>query len=109
MISVIALCWVTMRFGIWAYGRKEGFNAGLVLATCIGLFLFTRILIVEAMLTLTITLALWAMLRALDPDEPHPRRWAAVIPVSMALAVLLKGLIGVVFPLGIAIVYLFLT
>jgi len=109
MISTLALCWLTMRFGSWAYGRREATNAGLVLATCIGLFLFTRILIVEAMLTLAIMLALWAMLRALDPDEPHPRRWAAIIPISMALAVLLKGLIGIVFPLGIGIVYLFLT
>src|SRR5438270_9007797 len=109
MISVIALCWVTMRFGIWAYGRKEGFNTGLVLATCVGLFLFTRILIVEAMLTLGITVALWAMLRALDPEEPRPRRWAALMVVSMALAVLLKGLIGVVFPVGIGVVYLLIT
>jgi len=109
IISTLALCWLTMRFGRWAYGRREGVNAGLILATCIGLFLFTRILIVEAMLTLAITLALWAMLRALDPGEPHPGRWAAVIPLSMALAVLLKGLIGVVFPVGIAVVYLFLT
>jgi 4-amino-4-deoxy-L-arabinose transferase-like glycosyltransferase len=109
ILSTLALCWVTMRFAAWAYGKREGVNAGLVLATCIGLFLFTRILIVEAMLTLAITLALWAMLRALDPDEPHPRRWAAVIPISMAFAVLLKGLIGVVFPVGIAVVYLFLT
>jgi len=109
MFSVIALCWVTMRFGAWAYGRKEGFDAGLVLATCVGLFLFTRILIVEAMLTLGITVALWAMLRALDPEEAHPRRWATLTAVSMALAVLLKGLIGVVFPVGIGVVYLLVT
>src|SRR6266446_6776287 len=109
MFSVIALCWVTLRFGTWAYGRKEGFNAGLVLATCVGLFLFTRILIVEAMLTLGITLALWAMLRALDPEEVHPHRWAALMAVSMAFAVLLKGLIGVVFPIGIGVVYLLIS
>src|SRR3954469_1702998 len=109
ILSTLALCWVTMRFGRWAYGEREGINAGLVLATCIGLFLFTRILIVEAMLTLVITLALWAMLRALDPDEPRPLRWATIIPISMALAVLLKGLIGIVFPLGIGLIYLFLT
>ena len=109
MISVIALCWVTMRFGIWAYGRKEGFNAGIVLATCVGLFLFTRILIVEAMLTLGITVALCAMLRALDPEENRPGRWAALTVTSMAFAVLLKGLIGVVFPIGIGVVYLLIT
>src|SRR5256885_993739 len=109
MISVIALCWVTMRFATWAYGKRGGFNAGLALATCVGLFLFTRILIVEAMLTLGITVALSAMLRALDPEEVHPRRWAAASAVAMAFAVLLKGLIGVVFPVAIGIVYLLIT
>src|SRR4051812_4061912 len=109
MFSVIALCWVTMRFATWAYGKKEGFNAGLVLATCVGLFLFTRILIVEAMLTLGITIALWAMLRALDPEDIHPRRWAYISAIAMAFAVLLKGLIGVVFPVGIAVVYLLIS
>src|SRR5437763_11483283 len=106
MFSVIALCLINLRFGSWAYGAREGFNAGLVLATCVGLFLFTRILIVEAMLTLGITVALSAMLRALDSQEIHPRRWAYISAAAMALAVLLKGLIGVVFPIGIAVVYL---
>src|SRR6266704_2922564 len=42
-LSVIALCWLTAKFGAWAFGRKAGFYAGLCLATCVGLFLFTRI------------------------------------------------------------------
>src|SRR5438874_8832009 len=42
-LAVIALCWLTTRFGAWAFGRKAGFYAGLTLATSVGLFLFTRI------------------------------------------------------------------
>ena len=41
----IGVCLLTMAFGIWAFGRKAGFYAGLVMATCIGLYLFTRVLI----------------------------------------------------------------
>ena len=68
-LATVLLCWVTARFAAWAFGRRAGLYAGLVLATCVGLFLFTRILIPDVMLTLTITLALWALLRALDEDE----------------------------------------
>src|SRR6266516_4238118 len=75
-LSVVTLCWLTFRFGAWAFGRKAGFYAGLALSTCVGLFLFTRIQIPDATLTLTITVALWSLLRALEEDEPQPARWA---------------------------------
>src|SRR5262249_6038660 len=65
-LSAILLCWVTLRFGAWAFGRRAGHWAGLCLATCVGLFLFTRILIPDVMLALTVTLAMWAFLRVLE-------------------------------------------
>src|ERR1035441_10723149 len=68
-LSAMGLCWLTAAFGIWAFGRRAGFYAGLVVATCIGLFLFTRVLIPDVMLTLTIALGMWAFLRALDEEE----------------------------------------
>jgi 4-amino-4-deoxy-L-arabinose transferase-like glycosyltransferase len=107
--SAIALCWLTAAMGIWAFGKRAGFYAGLIMATCVGLFLFTRILIPDVMLTLTVTLAMWAFLRALDEDEPHPRFWAAVLAVNLGLGLLLKSLIGVVFPVAAGVIYLLLT
>jgi len=65
-LSVMGLAWLTAAFGTWAFGRSAGLYAGLSIATCIGLFLFTRILIPDVMLTFTIALALWAFLRAMD-------------------------------------------
>lgn len=106
VLVVIALCLVTARFGRWAFGEPAGFYAGLALATCIGLWLFTRILIPDAALTLTITLALWGFLRALEQDEPHPRRWALIMWASVGVGLLLKGLIAVVFPGAAAFLYL---
>src|SRR5438552_10634352 len=91
-LSAIALCWVTMRFGVWAFGRKAGFYAGLTLATCVGLFLFTRFQIPDATLTLTVTVALWSLLRAVEDDEPHPARWAYTMWASIGIGLLLKGL-----------------
>src|SRR6266404_706854 len=75
-LSAIALCFTTAAFGAWAFGRRAGFYAGLCMSTCIGLFLFTRILVPDVMLTLVIALALWAFLRVLEEEEPHPRAWA---------------------------------
>src|SRR5262250_2905060 len=42
VLSALALCWVTTAFGVWAFGRRAGFYSGLCMASCIGLFLFTR-------------------------------------------------------------------
>ncbi len=108
-LSILALCWVTCKMGEWAFGADGGFYAGLSLATCIGLFLFTRILIPDVILTLTIALAMWAFLRALDEDEPRPRLWAAGMAAAIAMGLLLKGLIAAVFPIGGAGLYLLFT
>lgn len=108
-LSAIGLCWLTCSFGIWAFGKRAGFYAGLCMATCIGLFLFTRILIPDVMITLTIALAMWAFLRALDEEERRPQLWAAIMAASLGLGLLLKSLIGIVFPVAAALIYLLIT
>jgi 4-amino-4-deoxy-L-arabinose transferase-like glycosyltransferase len=124
-LAAVLLCWTTARYGAWAFGRRAGFYAGLALATCVGLFLFTRILLPDVMLTLTICVCFFAFQRALDEDgqELPPRgpgrapflrlngqrRWAALLAISMAVGVLLKGLLALVVPFGGALLYLALT
>lgn len=108
-ISCILLCWVTYRFGRWAFNDGAGLYAGLALATGVGLFLFTRILIPDAILTLTITGAIWAWLRLLDPDEEEPLTWSFVLGACMGAGLLLKGLIAVVFPALAGILYMAVT
>ena len=79
------LCWLTARFGRWAFGDGPASTPGLALATCVGLFLFTRILIPDVILTLDHhARPCGRFLRALDEDEPHPRALgaAAVRPAS---------------------------
>src|SRR5271165_6058649 len=108
-LSAIALCWLTAAFGVWAFGKRAGFYAGLCMATCVGLWLFTRVLIPDVMLTATIALAMWALLRVLDEDEPHPRGWAYILAASLGTGLLLKSLIGVVFPVAAGLIYLAVT
>jgi len=108
-LSAVLLCWLVACFGQWAFGGRAGLYAGLSLSTCIGLFLFTRVLIPDVMLTLTIALAMWGFLRALDESEPRPRVWALVSAAAVGTGLLIKGLIAAVFPLAGAALFLFFT
>jgi 4-amino-4-deoxy-L-arabinose transferase-like glycosyltransferase len=108
-LSSIALALLTAASGMWAFGKRAGMYAGLVVGTCVGIFLFTRIQIPDVMLTFTVALAMWAFLRALDEQEPHPRLWAAILAISLGVGLLLKSLVAVVFPVAGALIYLFFT
>jgi len=107
--SALALAWVTAAFGIWAFGNRAGLYAGLCISTCIGLFLFTRIQIPDVMVTLCMALSMWAFLRAIDDEEPHPRWWAFVLAASIGISLLLKSLIGILFPVAAVLIYLAVT
>ncbi len=108
-LAAVLLAWITYRYGRWAFEARAGYYAGVALATCVGLFLFTRILIPDVMLTLTTCLAYWAFQRAVDREEPRVRFWAAVLAASLGVGVMLKGLIALVVLGGGAFVYLVLT
>lgn len=108
-LCVIALALLVCRFGRWAFTDEIGFRAGLVIATNLGLFLFTRMLIPDAALTLAIALAMWGILRALEPDEPRPRRWSLLASVAIGCGLLLKGLVALVFPVAVGFLFLCLT
>jgi hypothetical protein len=108
-VAGVLLVWLTSRYAAWAFGAGAGFNAGLVLATSVGLFLFTRIQIPDVMLALTICFGFWAFQRAIDEEEKNPRAWAALLAISLGIGVMLKGLIALVVPGGGILVYLIVT
>lgn len=108
----LALYTLVLLIAVFALGRRcfgdalAGFYAALVLATCFGIFIFTRILIPDAIVCLWLTLAMLCFWRSLA----QPTRWSAAgFAASCALGVLTKGLIGLVFPLLIVVVYLAMT
>ena len=109
VLSILAICWLIGAIGRWGFGQRAGFYAGLVFATSLGLFLFTRILIPDVVLTGTIALSLWGMLRALDADEPRAKLWIYTAWSAIGAGLLLKGLIAALFPCGAAAVYLLLS
>ncbi len=108
-LSAVLLCWLVFRMGAWAFSVQAGLYAGLAMATGVGLFLFTRFQIPEAALAVTIALAMWSFLRAMDPDEARPAAWASAMAAAIGAGLLLKGLIAAVFPVAAALLYLALT
>jgi 4-amino-4-deoxy-L-arabinose transferase-like glycosyltransferase len=103
--SALLLCWLTFRIGKWAFSERAGLWAGLILATCIGLFLFTRIQIPDVTITATIALAMWGFLRTFESDG----WWSSVMPAAIGAGLLLKGLIAAVFPIAAAVLFLIFT
>ncbi len=97
------LGWVWARR---AFNDRAAFFTALALLTSVGVFLFTRIFIPEAILCFLLALALWAFLTALEDRKPN-RFYLAYS--SLALALLAKGLVAPVFFLAAAVPYLLIT
>ncbi|HKV37643.1 MAG TPA: glycosyltransferase family 39 protein [Blastocatellia bacterium] len=108
----IALSAVLAIMAAWAlgnrmFGDRTGFYSGLVFATCIGPFLFTRILIPDILLTALIAWALYFFLWGLESGR-RPTCYLGFY-VACGLAFLTKSMIGVVFPCGIVLLFLLAT
>jgi 4-amino-4-deoxy-L-arabinose transferase-like glycosyltransferase len=107
-LCVLALAWVVYIFGRRFFGKEAGFYAALITITSPGIYVFTRFLIPEVMVAMFLILGLYFFLIAYEQEEPS--RWLCWgLAVTMALNVLTKSLIGMVFPIGIILVFLFLT
>jgi 4-amino-4-deoxy-L-arabinose transferase-like glycosyltransferase len=109
VICILLTAWLVGAMGRWAFGRQAGFYSTLAFGSGVGLFLFTRVLISDILLTGTIALATWGLARALDEDEPRPRLWIYIAWASIGAGLLVKGLIAIVFPFGAAGLYLLLS
>ena len=106
--AVSALALLAEAFARRIYGIRAGLYAGLITLSSFGIFIFSRIDIPDVLVCLLLTAALYIFW--LSEREPLPTRalcWS--FAAACALDVLTKGLIGVVFPLAIAGLYLLLT
>lgn len=108
LLAVLALILATYYLGRYVYGEKGGLFAGVVLATSLGLFVYTRFLIPEVLVTLWLTIGYFLFLRSLEEDQPS-RFVCWGFAATCALNVLTKGLIGLVFPFAAIVALLLLT
>lgn len=100
-LAVVALTFVTVKIGKLLFGTRAGLLAGTALATSVGMFLFTRIILPDALFTLMLALIFYSFLRWERERERKAAGWLLCMYGFTALAVLAKGLIGIVFPGGI--------
>jgi len=107
VIAVLLLGGLALVWSTRAFGERAGIYAAVFVYTAAGVFLFTRILIPDVLLSLLIAAPLYFFVTALEPGASHWRWYAGY--ACMALGVLTKGLIALAFPCGSAFIYLLVT
>jgi len=106
--GVVLLIW---RMGANLYGQSAGLIAGIVFATSVGAFVYTRVTMPDFLLIFALTLTMFGFIRyqclalesrwAGDGGNHHSSMtfYSLIFWLGMALGVLSKGLIGVIFPI----------
>jgi 4-amino-4-deoxy-L-arabinose transferase-like glycosyltransferase len=110
----LAIAALALFLVVYATGRRlfasdaAGFYAALMLLTSFGIFIYTRIIIPDVIVCLWLSLSM--LLFWISLEQEHPSRATAWgFAAACALNVLTKGLIGIVFPLGIVVIFLLLN
>jgi 4-amino-4-deoxy-L-arabinose transferase-like glycosyltransferase len=107
-LSVLLIAWFLYFFGRRFLSPQTGFWAGVLFLATIGPYIFTRPLIPDVTVGLWIGVSLYFFLEGWQSEKPTLLScWA--IAVSIALNLLTKGLIGIVFPCAIIFVFLLLA
>jgi 4-amino-4-deoxy-L-arabinose transferase-like glycosyltransferase len=110
----LLLILLVFRFASRFWGQRGGFYSGVVIATCLGHYAFTRIFLPDLILSFFIAFSLYLFARIAieeaDPEYigPLDLRCAALY-ISVALAMLTKGLIGIIFTGAIIFLYILVT
>jgi 4-amino-4-deoxy-L-arabinose transferase-like glycosyltransferase len=129
-IGVLLLALLGYYWAYRAFNARTAFYTGLATLTTVGVFLFTRYYIPEVLLSLFLAIAFFCLLQCLlsssnaeqkvvisteaqrsreTPVFFSPTAYAYAMWTALALAVLTKGLVALVFFFGAATVYLALS
>jgi 4-amino-4-deoxy-L-arabinose transferase-like glycosyltransferase len=106
-LTVLALALLGYAWANRAFGQRAALYTAVFTLTAAGVFLFTRVFIPDALLSLLLALTLYAFLRALEgPGAPSVTAsssrvgshtvYAYLMWLALALAVLTKGLVALV-------------
>jgi 4-amino-4-deoxy-L-arabinose transferase-like glycosyltransferase len=107
-LGVLCLALFLVQMGRRFLSNEAGLWAGVVCVTSFGPYLFTRILIPDLLVGLWIGLGLYFFLEGWQ--QQRPSLWSCwALAATVALNVLTKGLIGLVFPAAIIFVFLLLA
>lgn len=93
-LAALALALLAYSWAAKSWEGRAALYSSTTVLTCVGVFLFTRTLIPEALLSLLMAITLYLVLQGLETRKAWPMYGAWV---AMALGVLTKGLIAIVF------------
>jgi 4-amino-4-deoxy-L-arabinose transferase-like glycosyltransferase len=105
-LAVLGITLLLFSLGTRSGGISSGVAAGLAGAFCAGTFLFTMLAFPDVYFVFFLTLSLFAFLKWYESGL-SPLSWALLFFASLAGAVLSKGMMGLVFPVAIAGIFLF--
>jgi 4-amino-4-deoxy-L-arabinose transferase-like glycosyltransferase len=107
-LGLLGLLLSAYFFGKRYIGERAGFYSAIILALSFGPYIFTRILIPDVLVGWFLLIGFDFFLRGLQEERPSLIScWG--LAVATALNVLTKGLIGVVFPVGMILAFLLIT
>jgi 4-amino-4-deoxy-L-arabinose transferase-like glycosyltransferase len=93
---------LTYRIGRRLLGRQAAWLGAFVLLTSIGFFVLHLQILTDHLVTLSLLAALYSLLRW---QEEPARRWSTLFFLALVAGFLSKGLIGLVFPMLIGLIY----
>ncbi len=107
-LAMVGLVLLTFEFGRRFFSDRAGLYGALAVATSVGMFIFTRDMIPEAIYGLEFTAIFYLFLRSWTGSlDPRMGYWGAA--AVCALAALTRGPIGVLFPAGALAGFITLT
>ncbi len=107
-LAMVGLTLMAFVFGRRFFGERAGLYAALATCTSAGMYMFTRIMIPEAIVALEFTAIFYIFLRAWNHEiDERLGYWS--VAALIACAVLTRGLIGVVLPVGTLVAFITLT
>src|SRR5271167_1857040 len=97
-LAMVGMVLLTFEFGRRFFGKRAGFYGALAIGTSVGIFIFTRNMIPEAIYTLAFEGIFYLFLRSWTGSlDSRVGYWGAA--ALCAVAVLTRALIGLLFPL----------
>jgi len=111
-IAVLILTLYLYSMGRRWFSERAGFYSACAFATAIGPYLFTRFFIPDVIVALWMTISadlILRMVQGVEKEGGGAQLQAILFGLVCTAAVLTKGLIGIVFPVGLLVLYLLIT
>src|SRR6202162_1331563 len=107
-LAVVGLVLLTFEFGRRFFGQRAGLYGALAVATSVGMFLYTRNMIPEALYTFAFEGTFYLFLRSWTGSlDTRIGYWGAA--ALRAFAVMIRSLIGLLFPAAAIVAFITLT